>query len=197
MASDDGQPAAAPVLVRHRHAQARPRRWASVSLPRFVAGPVSFGVNAGIAIVAGTLLDWQASALPIEALGAWTIGLALTAITLKVGWPILHTSAAGALLLAGAAAAGTSVWLAPLVGAAVAIAMARFASVGMASRWLSRLVGLLAVAVLGFAAYQASTGALSLGPEGAGTLELVAAAGALAVVGVLGLWHPSGDEDEA
>lgn len=167
-----------------------------MSLPRFVAGPVSFGLNAGFVAVAGILLAWEPTALPSIALLAWGAGLLLTAATLKVGWPILHTGATGALLVATVAATGTVVWPLPLAGAAVAIAMARFASVGLASRWLSRVVGVLALVLLGYAAYLSTVGQLQLGPEGADRLELFAGGLALLIVAVLGLWHPGGEEDE-
>jgi hypothetical protein len=169
-------------------------RW-RVSLPRFVAGPISFGVNAGFVAVAGVLLGWEPTVLPWLTLIAWGAGVALTAVTLTVGWPIFHTAAAGALLAATVTATGTTVWPLPLAGAAVAIAMARFASVGVASRWLSRSVGLAALAMLGLAGYLYVGGDLTLGPEGADGLELVAGAIALLVVAVLGLWHGSDEED--
>lgn len=166
-----------------------------MSLPRFVAGPLSFGINAGVAVVAGGLLGWEPTALPTTTLLAWGAGLLLVAATLKVGWPILHTAATGVLLVAAATATTTVVWPLPLAGAAVAIAMARFASVGLASRWLSRTVGLASIGLLGFAGYLHLGGQLTLGPEGADALELLSGAIGLAVVAVLGLWHPSdGDE---
>lgn len=162
-----------------------------------MAGPLSFGLNAGFAAVAGLLVGWEPTALPTLMLLAWVVGLALTAVTLKLGYPLFHTAAAGALLVATVTGTGTAVWPLPLAGAAVAIAMARFASVGLASRWLSRTVGVLAVAVFGFAAYLQFGGQLQLGPEGADRLELFAGALALAVIAILGLWHPSGDEAES
>lgn len=166
-----------------------------MSLPRFVAGPLSFGLNAGFAAVAGVLVDWEPTALPWLMLLAWLAGLALTAVTLKIGYPVFHTAATGALLVATVAGTSTIVWPLPLAGAAVAIAMARFASVGFASRWLSRSIGVLALALLGFAVYLQAGGQLQLGPEGADRLELFAGGLALAVIATLGLWHPTGDEE--
>lgn len=166
-----------------------------MSLPRFVAGPLSFGLNAGFAAVAGVLVDWEPTALPWLMLVTWAAGVGLTAVTLKIGWPVFHTAATGTLLAATVAGTSTAVWPLPLAGAAVAIAMARFASVGLASRWLSRTVGVLAIALLGFAVYLQAGGQLQLGAEGADRLELFAGGLALAVIAVLGLWHPNGDEE--
>lgn len=166
-----------------------------MSLPRFLAGPISFGLNAGFAVVAWRLLEGGLGDLSLLTLGAWGIAILVAAATLKVGWPILHTTASGFLLLATATATSTVVWPLPLAGAVVAIAMARFASVGLASRWLSRTIGLVALAMLGLAGYLYAGGALALGPDGADTLELFGGALALIVVAVLGLWHPSDEEE--
>lgn len=166
-----------------------------MSIPRFLAGPISFGLNAGLAVVAGQLLEWEPSALPTLMLFAWGGGLLLATATLKVSWPIIHTSAAGLLLLASITGTGTVVWPLPLAGAAAAIAMARFASVGFASRWLSRSIGIAAIAVLAFATYLSAMGDLTLGADGTDPIELIAGAGALLVIAILGLWHPTGEDE--
>jgi hypothetical protein len=168
-----------------------------VSLPRFFAGPLSFGLNAGFAAVAGVLLGWEPTQLPMLTLVTWGAGLALVAATLKIGWPILHTVAAGTLVAAAATATSTVVWPLPLAGAVVAIAMARFASVGFASRWVSRTVGIGALALVGVAVYLYAGGGLELGPDGADGLELFGATMALIVVAALGLWHPGPDEEQS
>lgn len=168
-----------------------------MSLRRFLAGPISFGLNAGLAVVAASLLNWEPTQLSFFALAAWGVGLALVSVTLKVGWPILHTSAAGALLVAAASATSTVVWPLPLAGGLVALASARFASVGLASRWLSRTVGVAAVALLALAVYLYATGDLNLSGDGTDALEVLAGAAALVLYGVLGLWHPSDEEAPA
>lgn len=161
-----------------------------------MAGPISFGLNAGLAVVAGQLLNWDPSQLPPITLIAWGAAILVAAATLKVGWPILHTSTAGLLLVAASFATSTVVWPLPLAGAAAALALARFASVGMASALLSRVVGVVALAMVAYAGYLYATGDLALGGDATGGLEAVAGAGALLVIAALGLWHPGSDEDE-
>lgn len=167
-----------------------------MSLRRFLAGPISFGLNTGLAVVAGSLVSWQASALPWLTLVSWAAALAIAAVTLKIGWPLLHTATAGLLLFASATATATVVWPLPLTGAVAALGLARFASVGFASRWLSRTVGLVGLALLGFAVYLYSQGDLRLGGDATDGLEALAGAVALVVVAVLGLWHGGEDEED-
>lgn len=161
-----------------------------------MAGPISFGLNTGLAVVAGSLVSWQASALPWLTLVAWAAALVLAAVTLKVGWPLLHTVTGGLLLFAAATATATVVWPLPLAGAVAAVALARFASVGFASRWLSRTLGLAAIALFGFATYLYTQGDLRLGGDTTDGLEALAGAFALIVIAILGLWHGGGDDEE-
>lgn len=167
-----------------------------MSLRRYLAGPVSFGLNVGLAFVAGELVGWDPSALPEMTLFAWVVGLGLAATSLKFSLPIVHTGTAGALLVASAFATSTSVWALPLAGAVVALALARFASVGLASRWLSWIVGLLALGLLALTGYRYATGSLDLGGDGTSGIELVEALGLLLALAVLGVWPSGGDEEE-
>jgi len=164
-----------------------------VSLRRFLAGPVSFGLALGMAIVALKLEGWAVEAFPWLALAAWGGALAATAITLKVGWPVFHVTGAGLLLVATGAMASTDLWALPLAAAVGAMGMARFASVGLASRWLSRAVAAAAAGGLVWLGVGVATGSGTW--SGAGLQEGLVLALALLVVVVLGLWHPDGDEE--
>lgn len=166
-----------------------------MSLRRFLAGPVSFGLNAGLAVVAGSLLSWDPGALSVWTLGLWGAGLAATAVTLKFGWPVVHASAAGLLAAAAATATGTAIWPLPLAGALAAMGAARLARVRLASRWLSRAVGLGAAGLLAYGIYAFAAGSLDLGGDGTQALEALAGAAALAVLALLGLWHGGQDEE--
>lgn len=165
-----------------------------MSLRRFLAGPLSFGLTLGLAVVALMLEDWALDPFPWLALVAWGGALVATGITLKIGWPVFHVAGAGALLVAAGSLAGTDLWALPLAAAVGAMGMARFASVGFASRWLSRAVALAAAGGLvwiAVGAYRSAGAWAALGLQ-----EGLVAALALVCVTVLGLWHPDGDDEE-
>lgn len=165
-----------------------------MSLRRFLAGPVSFGLTLGLAIVALMLESWQIDPFPVLTLVAWGTALVLTAITLKLGWPIFHVGAAGALMVAAVPLVDTAYWALPLVAAVGAMAMARFASVGFVSRWLGRTVGVGAIVGLGwvvwFAVQDVDAWSFSV-------LETIGAVLALGVIAALGFWHPDDEDEEA
>lgn len=176
-----------------RHAQAAPGWFAAVSLRRFLAGPVSFGLTLGMAIVALMLEGWALDPFPFLALAAWGAALVATGLTFKFGWPVFHVTGAGCLLVASAALVDTALWPLPLAAAVVAMGMARFASVGFASRWLSRAVAAAAAGGLAWMAYGAATGS---GAWADVTLQEGLVAGlSLLVIVVLGLWFRDDDEE--
>lgn len=164
-----------------------------VSLRRFLAGPVTFGLTLGFAVVALMLHEWAWQSFGAVTLAAWGAALALAAIAVKLGWPVFHVGATGALLVAAGSLVGTRLWALPLAAGVGAMGMARFASVGLASRWLSRLVGLMGVAGIAWMAY----GVVSGGPAWAafGGWEVAVGGFALAVIAALGLWHASGEDE--
>lgn len=164
-----------------------------MSLRRYLAGPVTFGLTLGLAVVAVMLEGGSVDAFPTLSLVAWGGAVALAAVTLKLGWPLLHVGAAGLLMAASFFLVDTSYWALPLAAAVGAMAMARFASVGFASRWLSRAVGLAGVVGLVWAVYGYATD--SAGWAGSDALEVGVAGLALAVIAVLGFWHGGDDED--
>lgn len=164
-----------------------------VSLRRYLAGPVSFGLTLGLAVVAVMLEGGSLDVFPTMSLIAWGGAVALAAVTLKLGWPVFHVGAAGLLMVASALLLGTSYWPLPLAAAVGTMAMARFASVGFASRWLSRAVGLAGAGGLVWAIYGYATGSGSFG--GSDALDLGVAALALVVIAVMGFWHPADDEE--
>lgn len=140
------------------------------------------------------LQEWAWEAFDVWTLAAWGIALALAGVTLKIGWPVFHVSATGSLLVAAATLTGTNLWALPLAAGVGAMGMARFASVGFASRWLSRIVGLMGLGGIAWMAY----GVLSGQPawQDVGGLGLAIGGFALGTIAVLGLWHRSGDPDE-
>lgn len=166
-----------------------------MSLRRFVAGPVSFGLTIGLAVVALMLEGFSLDPFPVLALVAWGAAIAVTAVTLKLGWPLLHVSAAGLLMAASLFLVDTSMWALPLAAAVGTMAMGRFASVGFASRWVSQAIGLTGLAGVAFVVWRFAAGSAGIGGDEATLLEASTAAGALAVIGVLGIWHPNGEEE--
>lgn len=166
-----------------------------MSLRRFLAGPISFGLTLGLAIVALLLNDWSIDPFATTALIAWGVALVLTAITLVWGWPIFHVSAAAALMVATGLMDSMAEWPLPLAAAVGTMAMGRFASTGFTSRWVSRAVGLLAVYGIVTLAYWTIQGTADLGTGGASVIELIGAFLALAVIAVMGFWHGGDDED--
>lgn len=166
-----------------------------MSLRRFIAGPVSFGLTLGLAIVALLLQDWSLDPFPIHALVTWGLALAITALTLKLGWPILHVSAAGLLVVTTGFMDGMPEWPLPLAAAVGVMAMGRFASVGFASRWVSRAVGLLSLIGAVGLLWVKIQGDVNLGGGPSSWFETGAAILALVVVAVLGFWH-GGDGEE-
>lgn len=165
-----------------------------MSFRRFLAGPLSFGLTLGLALVALLLNDWSIDPFPALALAAWGLALVLTAVTMKLGWPIFHVSAAAALMVTTGLMDGMAEWFLPLIGAVGTMGMARFADIGFVSRWVSIPVGLVAVVGIGTLAWWLYDGSASLGTGGASVLEATTAFVALALIAVFAFWH--GDDDE-
>jgi hypothetical protein len=167
-----------------------------VSFRRFLAGPVSFGLTLGLAIVAYMLNNGSIATVPKMGVVAWVGAIAAGAMSLKLDWPLLHVTAGALLLGTTWLLLPTVLWPLALAGAVFAMATARFGGLSFVSRQASRVVGIAAVAGVAWLGYQAVAGQPRLGPEGGSTAELVAAIGSLVVIVALSFWQPfSGDED--
>jgi len=196
MAEVDFNPHQGRLAVGFRSAETGGRLFAGVSLRRFIASPVSFGLTLGLAIVALILENFQIEALPMPALVAWFGAIAASAVSLKIDWPLMHVIAAGLLLGATFFLLDTVLWPLALAGAVFATATARLAGLAFVSRQVARVLGLAALGGIGWLGYGYAQGALSLGLDDTSIVEIASSIGALVVIAVLAFWQGFGDDED-